>query len=96
MWAIYGLIFFRASPQQHVSRRDSLTLLFAVSVDGANILNKVDNRRKPTTKKENRYCDSLVGHLGLEICLFKRDPLTSLFAVSAAGANEDNEVNNRR
>ena len=34
-----------------------------------------------------------MGHLGLEICLF-RDPLTSLFAVSVAGANVHNEVNN--
>ena len=34
-----------------------------------------------------------MGHLGLEICLF-RDPLTSLFAVGAAGANVHNEVNN--
>ena len=34
-----------------------------------------------------------MGHLGLEICLF-RDPLISLFAVSVAGANVNNEVNN--
>ena len=37
-----------------------------------------------------------VGHLGLEICLFKRDPLTSLFAVSIAGTNFYNKVDNRR
>ena len=77
---------------------DPSTLLFAVGIVGANFYNKVDNRRFESYKNKKRIALAIlfVGHLGLEICLFKRDPLTSLFAVSAAGANEDNEVNNRR
>lgn len=44
-WAILGLRFFRAGPQQHVSRRDPSTSLFAVGIAGANGWNEGDNRR---------------------------------------------------
>ena len=56
----------------------------------------------PTIKKRTAYAILFVGHLGLETFsgmpsttrVSLGDPSTSLFAVGAAGANEQNEGDN--
>ena len=55
-----------------------------VAAAALDVLDPEPNYNKKNRTAEKRFCH--VGHLGLEICLF-RDPLTSLFAVGFSRCN---------
>ena len=68
--------------------------MFAVGTGGANEYNGGDNRRGKSykQKKENRVSDSLVGHLGLEICLVKTHRLCCLLSAQPVQTNGTEEI----